>query len=105
MFSFFRSKPKNSPIDQALETQAGSDAQNGSDAPSDASRQTWFGKLKAGLKKTGGSLASVFTGTQIDEALYEELRSGAGAPLSEFVALDVEAVIREAKKRRVASAK
>jgi antitoxin ParD1/3/4 len=39
------------------------------------------------------------------EALYEELRSGAGAPLSEFVALDVEAVIREAKKRRVASAK
>jgi antitoxin ParD1/3/4 len=39
------------------------------------------------------------------EALYEELRSGAGAPLSEFVALDVEAVIRKAKKRRVASAK
>ena len=39
------------------------------------------------------------------EALYEELRSGAGAPLSEFVDLDVEAVIREAKKRRVASAK
>ena len=39
------------------------------------------------------------------EALYEELRSGAGAPLSEFVALDVEAVIREAKKRRVSSAK
>ena len=36
---------------------------------------------------------------------YEELRSGAGAPLSEFVDLDVEAVIREAKKRRVASAK
>lgn len=39
------------------------------------------------------------------EALYEELRLGAGAPLSEFVDLDVEAVIREAKKRRVASAK
>lgn len=39
------------------------------------------------------------------EALYEELRLGAEAPLSEFVDLDVEAVIREAKKRRVASAK
>jgi hypothetical protein len=28
------------------------------------------------------------------ESLYDELRSGAGAPLSDFVALDVEAVIR-----------
>lgn len=39
------------------------------------------------------------------EALYEELRAGAGAPMSEFVALDVEAVIREAKTRRGDSAR
>ncbi|MFM1906457.1 MAG: signal recognition particle-docking protein FtsY [Pseudomonadota bacterium] len=32
-------------------------------------------KLKAGLKKTGSSIAAVFTGTQIDDALYEELES------------------------------
>ena len=56
MFSFFRSKPNTPPA-------------------ADTSRQTWLGKLKAGLKKTGGSLASVFTGTQIDEALYEELET------------------------------
>lgn len=39
------------------------------------------------------------------EALYEELRAGTAAPASEFVTLDVEAVIREAKKRRGDSAK
>ena len=98
MFSFFRSKPKNSPIDQALETQAGSDAQNGSDAPSDASRQTWFGKLKAGLKKTGGSLASVFTGTQIDEALYEELETALlMADTGEHLLKDLKARVKTTK--------
>jgi len=102
MFSFFRSKPKNSPIDQALETQAGSDAQTGSDAPSDASRQTWFGKLKAGLKKTGGSLASVFTGTQIDEALYEELEiallmADTGVKATEHLLKDLKARVKTTK--------
>ncbi|MEI8324372.1 MAG: signal recognition particle-docking protein FtsY [Betaproteobacteria bacterium] len=38
-------------------------------------RSTWLSKLKAGLRKTGSSIASVFTGTQIDDALYEELES------------------------------
>ena len=102
MFSFFRSKPKNPPIDQALETQASSDAQTGSDAPSDASRQTWFGKLKAGLKKTGGSLASVFTGTQIDEALYEELETAllmadTGVKATEHLLKDLKARVKTTK--------
>ena len=30
-------------------------------------------RLRAGLRKTGSSIAGVFTGTQIDDALYEEL--------------------------------
>ena len=38
-------------------------------------RQGWLGRLKAGLRKTGQSIASVFTGTQIDEQLYEELET------------------------------
>jgi fused signal recognition particle receptor len=38
-------------------------------------RQGWLQKLSLGLRKTGSSLASVFTGTQIDEALYEELET------------------------------
>lgn len=40
---------------------------------STAPRQGWLDKLKAGLRKTGSSIATVFTGTQIDDALYEEL--------------------------------
>ena len=30
-------------------------------------------RLKTGLRKTGSSIATVFTGTQINDALYEEL--------------------------------
>lgn len=37
------------------------------------SRQGWLSRLSAGLKKTGSSLSTVFTGTRIDDALYEEL--------------------------------
>ena len=42
------------------------------DAPS-AERASWLGRLKAGLRKTSSNIATVFTGTQIDDALYEEL--------------------------------
>lgn len=38
-------------------------------------RQSWFNRLRSGLRKTGTSLATVFTGTKIDEALYEELEA------------------------------
>ena len=36
-------------------------------------RQDWVSKLSLGLRKTGSSLSTVFTGTQITEALYDEL--------------------------------
>jgi fused signal recognition particle receptor len=36
-------------------------------------RSGWMDRLKLGLRKTGSSLTTVFTGTRIDEALYEEL--------------------------------
>jgi len=40
-----------------------------------AERNSWLNKLKVGLRKTGASIAGVFTGTQIDDALYEDLES------------------------------
>ncbi|MES2979799.1 MAG: signal recognition particle-docking protein FtsY [Pseudomonadota bacterium] len=40
-----------------------------------AERQPWLSKLSAGLRKTGTSISSVFTGTQIDDALWEDLES------------------------------
>ena len=67
MFSLFRSSPKPTPAEKSASLPTASET-----VPP---RQNWLGKLKAGLKKTGGSIAAVFTGTQIDEALYEELET------------------------------
>ncbi|WP_442867295.1 signal recognition particle-docking protein FtsY [Acidovorax sp. NCPPB 3576] len=41
--------------------------------PAPAERKGWMDRLKNGLRKTGSSIATVFTGTQINDALYEEL--------------------------------
>ena len=38
-------------------------------------RQRWFGKLQQGLRKTGSSISTVFTGSKIDEQLYEDLET------------------------------
>ncbi len=40
-----------------------------------SARATWTQRLRAGLRRTGASIATVFTGTKIDEALYEDLES------------------------------
>ncbi len=44
-------------------------------AAAPATRKSWLDKLKTGLRKTGASIATVFTGTQIDDALYEDLET------------------------------
>ena len=38
-------------------------------------RERWLAKLTSGLRKTGSSISAVFTGTQIDDTLYENLES------------------------------
>ena len=52
-------------------------------------RQKWQDKLKLGLGKTASSISAVFTGTQIDEQLYEDLEgallmSDAGVDATEY---------------------
>ncbi|WP_439519928.1 signal recognition particle-docking protein FtsY [Hydrogenophaga sp.] len=74
MFSFFRKKsPPPSPIaaPPAELPPAAVVAVQEKATP----RQGWLDKLKTGLRKTGSGIATVFTGTQIDDALYEELES------------------------------
>ena len=67
MFSFFKKKsPENTSNLDA--NQAGSQALS---LPT--TRQTWVEKLNQGLRKTGASLSSVFTGTKLDPSLYEAL--------------------------------
>ena len=38
-----------------------------------SARTSWTQRLRAGLRRTGSNIATVFTGTRIDEALYEDL--------------------------------
>ncbi|MCH8180329.1 MAG: signal recognition particle-docking protein FtsY [Proteobacteria bacterium] len=75
-----------------------------SPAPSSApvERRSWLDKLRTGLRKTGSSIAQVFTGTQIDDALYEELEAAllmadAGVAATEFLLEDLKRRVKEAK--------
>jgi fused signal recognition particle receptor len=65
-------------------------------------RRSWLDKLRAGLRKTGSSIAQVFTGTQIDDALYEELEEAllmadAGVAATEHLLGDLKRRVKEAK--------
>ncbi|HNU10485.1 MAG TPA: signal recognition particle-docking protein FtsY [Rubrivivax sp.] len=75
-----------------------------------AAKSGWFGRLKQGLRKTGGSIAQVFTGTRIDEALYEELETAllmadAGVGATEFLLRDLKRRVKEAKATDTAAVK
>ena len=94
MFSLFRSSPK------PTHPEASASAPTASETATP--RRTCLGKLKAGLKKTGGSIASVFTGTQIDDALYEELETAllmadTGVKATEHLLQDLKARVKAAK--------
>jgi fused signal recognition particle receptor len=79
MFSFFKKKP--SPPSAAPGASATAEVPQAAPtaapdrAVSTPQRQSWLGKLKAGLGKTAASIASVFGGVRIDEALFEDLES------------------------------
>ncbi len=81
MFSFFKKKtpppaPAAAPAPVApVATAAPAPAPPpAADAPApEPGRKGWMARLSAGLRKTGSSIATVFTGTRIDDALYEEL--------------------------------
>ncbi|WP_422012773.1 signal recognition particle-docking protein FtsY [Roseateles sp.] len=65
-------------------------------------RQSWLNRLRAGLRKTGSSIAQVFTGTQIDDTLYEELEEAllmadAGVRATEFLLGDLKRRVKDAK--------
>lgn len=63
-------------------------------------RQKWLDKLKAGLGKTASSISAVFGGTQIDEALYEELEGAllmadAGVAATEYLLQELRRKVRD----------
>jgi fused signal recognition particle receptor len=75
-----------------------------------AERKGWLDKLKAGLRKTGSSLATVFTGTRIDDELYEELETAllmadTGVKATEFLLADLKRRVKENKTTDPAAVK
>jgi fused signal recognition particle receptor len=101
MFSFFKKKPPAAPALPVAPT-AELAVQPVVPQTSEPTRRNWFDKLRAGLKKTGSSIAQVFTGTQIDDALYEELEAAllmadAGVKATEFLLIDLKRRVKEAR--------
>jgi len=73
-------------------------------------RSSWIDKLKTGLRKTGSSIATVFTGTQIDDALYEELESAllmadAGVKATAFLLADLKQRVKDSRTTEPAAVK
>ena len=67
-----------------------------------APRAGWLDRLKQGLRKTGSSLAQVFTGTRIDDALYEDLESAllmadTGVSATQHLLADLKRRVKETK--------
>ncbi|TDP71267.1 signal recognition particle-docking protein FtsY [Roseateles toxinivorans] len=113
MFSFFRKKPAPVPVAESPAVAAPPVAVAAPAIASpaevqetvlvvDVPRRSWMDKLRQGLRKTGSSIAQVFTGTQIDDALYEELEAAllmadAGVKATEFLLADLKRRVKEAK--------
>jgi len=93
MFSFFK---KKAPAEAA--------------ATPESARQSWLGKLRTGLRKTGAGIATVFTGTQIDDALYEQLEEAllmadAGVAATQFLLDDLKRRVKESRTTEPAAVK
>jgi len=116
MFSFFKKKPPPpavvepaGPVPEAQSAPpqtAPSPELPVSPAPAapspTAGRTGWFSRLAQGLRKTGAGIAQVFTGTRIDDGLYEQLESAllladTGVSATEFLLADLKRRVKEAK--------
>jgi fused signal recognition particle receptor len=101
MFSFFRKKsapPATPPATAPAEPTA-------TEPPAPAeppARAGWLQRLRQGLRKTGSGIAQVFTGTRIDDELYEQLESAllmadAGVKATEHLLADLKKRVKDTK--------
>ena len=104
MFSFFKKKPPApdpAVVAPAPAAPAAAQAAQAEPVAAELPRKGWLDKLRGGLRKTGQGIAQVFTGTRIDDALYEELETAllmadAGMKASEFLLADLKGRVKEA---------
>jgi fused signal recognition particle receptor len=99
MFSFFKSKPspQHAPDAKLIPGVAAAAPMAGSQP---GPRANWLSRLRAGLSRTGSSIAAVFVGSQVDAALYEELESAllmadAGPKATTYLLADLRRRVRE----------
>jgi len=108
MFSFFKKKAPAvlpaapAPDAPVADPQASVAVAPEPPSPAPSRRQAWLDRLRAGLRKTSASIAQVFTGTRIDDALYEELESAllmadTGVKATEALLLDLRRRVKDAK--------
>ena len=120
MFSFFRKKspPEQAQTPTPAAAAAAPVAANkvpaaepvAVSAPAAPARQGWLDRLKNGLRKTGSNIATVFTGTRIDDDLYEELETAllmadTGVKATEHLLQDLKRRVKEAKATEPAQVK
>ena len=112
MFSFFKKKPPTDSVTASTPPAPALvvPATPAVDEPTAAPRTSWLDKLKAGLRKTGSSIATVFTGTQIDDALYEELEAAllmadAGTAATAHLLADLKQRVKDSKATDPAAVK
>ena len=118
MFSFF--KKKSSPVEPVAETLEQAAAQELTETPAapvasvaeaaSPERRSWLDKLRSGLRKTGSNLAQVFTGAQIDDALYEDLESAllladTGVKATEYLLADLKRRVKDTRATEPAAVK
>ncbi|MFM1818226.1 MAG: Signal recognition particle receptor FtsY [Pseudomonadota bacterium] len=104
MFSFFKKKspPPATPAANTPVPAPAAAVPATVPAPDPAPRSSWLQRLKSGLRKTGSSITTVFTGTQIDDNLYEELETAllmadTGVKATEQLLADLKRRVKEAK--------
>jgi fused signal recognition particle receptor len=118
MFSFFRKKPAAETPAAVPATATAPALSAVAEAPIAAAtaldltptRESWRERLKRGLKRTGASIAEVFTGTQIDDALYDELEAAllmadAGVAATQTLLADLRERVKQTKARDPAAVK
>jgi len=105
MFSFFKKKIADPAATET--TGSSSPSSTGTSAnkapqqmPAERPRASWMARLGQGLRRTGQTISTVFTGTKIDDDLYEELETAllmadAGVQATEYLLKDLKQRIKD----------
>jgi len=113
MFSLFKKRvatAAESTIHEPVGLDQNATHAQGQVAVAGAARSRWLARLRSGLSRTGSTIAQVFTGTQIDAALYERLESAlvmadAGVKATGFLLADLKRRVKETKASEPAAVK